>query len=201
MSSFQEQKERQLIEQEKITSQKPEHDLTKESSAETQDPYDLKLDLKENRFYIGGYEIHRDMMIEDIRKQVFFENAKEVQDLKNPDGLHVILRHTAKFAGEEWVVILMFEKGYFKNLWLEHAKVFTQKSLLKNAASSPRLRKERSTLYTKLKKRLDELTESKGYQVPNRGNIHYIYDLEGHSAGLVQDNNMPAIVILVKYLD
>ena len=85
MSSFEEQKEREIIEGGNKTAPETEKDLSTESSAGSQDPYSLQLDLRENRFFIGGYEIHKDMLIDDIRKQVFFENAKEVPDLKAPD--------------------------------------------------------------------------------------------------------------------
>ena len=163
------------------------------------DPYALQLDLKENSFYIGGHEIRRDMLLSDIRGLKFCENAKEVQDLRDPDCLHVYLRHTAKYAGEEWVVCLLFQNGYFRDLWLEHAKLFQQRSLLKNAASNPRLRKGRAALYSKLKKRLDDLTGSKGEQETDRGNLQYIYYFEGHGTMLVQDNNLPAVVIYIQY--
>lgn len=170
-----------------------------EPAVGTQDPYSLQLDLKENRFFIGGYEIRRDMLLEDIRRQMFCENAKEVQDLRDPDCLHVYLRHTVEYAGEEWVVCLLFQNGYFRDLWLEHAKLFQQRSLLKNAASNPRLRKGRSAIYSKLKNRLDELTGSKGEQVTDRGNLQYIYYFDGHGTMLVQDNNLPAVVIYIQY--
>lgn len=166
---------------------------------EPADPYALQLDLKENSFSIGGHEIRRDMLLSDIRKMKFCENAKEVQDLRDPDCLHVYLRHTAEFAGEEWVVCLLFQNGYFRDLWLEHAKLFQQRSLLKNAASNPRLRKGRAALYSKLKNRLDDLTGSKGEQESDRGNLQYIYYFEGHGTMLVQDNNLPAIVIYIQY--
>lgn len=163
------------------------------------DPYALQLDLKENSFYIGGHEIRRDMLLSDIRGLKFCENAKEVQDLRDPDCLHVYLRHTAEYAGEEWVVCLLFQNGYFRDLWLEHAKLFQQRSLLKNAASNPRLRKGRAALYSKLKNRLDDLTGSKGEQETDRGNLQYIYYFEGHGTMLVQDNNLPAVVIYIQY--
>ena len=163
------------------------------------DPYALQLDLKENSFYIGGHEIRRDMLLSDIRGLKFCENAKEVQDLRDPDCLHVYLRHTAEYAGEEWVVCLLFQNGYFRDLWLEHAKLFQQRSLLKNAAFNPRLRKSRAALYSKLKNRLDELTGSKGEQASDRGNLQYIYYFEGHGTMLVQDNNLPAVVIYIQY--
>lgn len=163
------------------------------------DPYALQLDLKENSFYIGGHEIRRDMLLSDIRGLKFCENAKEVQDLRDPDCLHVYLRHTAKYAGEEWVVCLLFQNGYFRDLWLEHAKLFQQRSLLKNAASNPRLRKGRAALYSKLKNRLDDLTGSRGEQEMDRGNLQYIYYFEGHGTMLVQDNNLPAVVIYIQY--
>lgn len=163
------------------------------------DPYALQLDLKENSFYIGGHEIRRDMLLSDIRGPKFCENAKEVQDLRDPDCLHVYLRHTAEYAGEEWVVCLLFQNGYFRDLWLEHAKLFQQRSLLKNAASNPRLRKGRAALYSKLKNRLDDLTGSKGEQETDRGNLQYIYYFEGHGTMLVQDNNLPAVVIYIQY--
>ncbi len=163
------------------------------------DPYVLQLDLKENSFYIGGHEIRRDMLLSDIRGLKFCENAKEVQDLRDPDCLHVYLRHTAKYAGEEWVVCLLFQNGYFRDLWLEHAKLFQQRSLLKNAASNPRLRKGRAALYSKLKNRLDDLTGSRGEQEMDRGNLQYIYYFEGHGTMLVQDNNLPAVVIYIQY--
>lgn len=168
-------------------------------AADSQDPYSLQLDLKENRFFIGGYEIRRDMLLEDIKKQLFCENAREVPDLRDPDCLHVYLRHTAEYAGEEWVVCLLFQDGYFRDLWLEHAKLFQQRSLLKNAASNPRLRKGRSAIYSKLKNRLDELTGSKGEQATDRGNLQYIYYFDGHGTMLVQDNNLPAVVIYIQY--
>lgn len=167
--------------------------------AETADPYALQLDIKENRFSIGGHEIRRDMLLSDIRGLKFCENAKEVQDLRDPDCLHVYLRHTTEYAGEEWVVCLLFQNGYFRDLWLEHAKLFQQRSLLKNAASNPRLRKGRAALYSKLKKRLDDLTGSKGEQASDRGNLQYIYYFEGHGTMLVQDNNLPAVVIYIQY--
>ena len=163
------------------------------------DPYALQLDLKENSFYIGGHEIRRDMLLSDIRGLKFCENAKEVQDLRDPDCLHVYLRHTAKYAGEEWVVCLLFQNGYFRDLWLEHAKLFQQRSLLKNAASNPRLRKGRAALYSKLKNRLDDLTGRRGEQEMDRGNLQYIYYFEGHGTMLVQDNNLPAVVIYIQY--
>lgn len=166
---------------------------------ESADPYALQLDLKENSFSIGGHEIRRDMLLSDIRGLKFCENAKEVQDLRDPDCLHVYLRHTAEYAGEEWVVCLLFQDGYFRDLWLEHAKLFQQRSLLKNAASNPRLRKGRAALYSKLKKRLDDLTGSKGEQETDRGNLQYIYYFEGHGTMLVQDNNLPAVVIYIQY--
>ena len=168
-------------------------------AAETADPYALQLDIKENRFSIGGHEIRRDMLLSDIRGLKFCENAKEVQDLRDPDCLHVYLRHTAKYAGEEWVVCLLFQNGYFRDLWLEHAKLFQQRSLLKNAASNPRLRKGRAALYSKLKNRLDDLTGSRGEQEMDRGNLQYIYYFEGHGTMLVQDNNLPAVVIYIQY--
>ena len=163
------------------------------------DPYALQLDIKENRFSIGGHEIRRDMLLSDIRGLKFCENAKEVQDLRDPDCLHVYLRHTAEYAGEEWVVCLLFQNGYFRDLWLEHAKLFQQRSLLKNAASNPRLRKGRAALYSKLKNRLDDLTGSRGEQEMDRGNLQYIYYFEGHGTMLVQDNNLPAVVIYIQY--
>ena len=163
------------------------------------DPYALQLDLKENSFYIGGHEIRRDMLLSDIRGLKFCENAKEVQDLRDPDCLHVYLRHTAEYAGEEWVVCLLFQNGYFRDLWLEHAKLFQQRSLLKNAASNPRLRKGRAALYSKLKNRLDDLTGRRGEQEMDRGNLQYIYYFEGHGTMLVQDNNLPAVVIYIQY--
>ena len=166
---------------------------------EPADPYALQLDLKENSFSIGGHEVRRDVPLSDIRKLKFCENAKEVQDLRDPDCLHVYLRHTAEFAGEEWVVCLLFQNGYFHDLWLEHAKLFQQRSLLKNAASNPRLRKGRAALYSKLKMRLDELNGSKGEQVSDRGNLQYVYYFEGHGTMLVQDNNLPAVVIYIQY--
>jgi len=168
-------------------------------AAEPADPYALQLDLKENSFSIGGHEIRRDMLLSDIRKLRFCENAKEVQDLLDPDCLHVNLRHTAEYAGEEWVVCLMFRNGYFRDLWLEHAKLFQQRSLLKNAASNPRLRKGRAALYSKLKNRLDDLTGRRGEQEMDRGNLQYIYYFEGHGTMLVQDNNLPAVVIYIQY--
>jgi len=168
-------------------------------AAETADPYALQLDIKENRFSIGGHEIRRDMLLSDIRGLKFCENAKEVQDLRDPDCLHVYLRHTTEYAGEEWVVCLLFQNGYFRDLWLEHAKLFQQRSLLKNAASNPRLRKGRAALYSKLKKRLDDLTGNKGEQATDRGNLQYIYYFEGHGTMLVQDNNLPAVVIYIQY--
>ena len=183
----------------------PEVSVTEPAAAEVKDieepadPYALQLDLKENSFSIGGHEIRRDMLLSDIRELKFCENAKEVKDLRDPDCLHVYLRHTAKYAGEDWVVCLLFQDGYFRDLWLEHAKLFQQRSLLKNAASNPRLRKGRAALYSKLKKRLDDLTGSKGEQETDRGNLQYIYYFEGHGTMLVQDNNLPAIVIYIQY--
>ena len=176
-----------------------EKTISAEPAADSQDPYSLQLDLKENRFFIGGYEIRRDMLLDDIKKQLFCENAREVPDLRDPDCLHVYLRHTAEFAGEEWVVCLLFQDGYFRDLWLEHAKLFQQRSLLRNAASNPRLRKGRSAIYSKLKNRLDELTGSKGEQATDRGNLQYIYYFDGHGTMLVQDNNLPAVVIYIQY--
>ena len=172
---------------------------SKSGTIESKDPYALQLDLRENRFFIGDYEIHKNIPLEDVKKQAFYENAKEVPDLLDSDCLHVYLRRTAKYAGEEWVVCLLFQKEHFNVLWLEHAKLFTQRSLLKSASSNPRLRKMRSGLYSKLKKRLNELTESCGIQESEGGNLHYVYEFEKHSAMLVQDNRLPAIVIYVRY--
>ena len=42
MNTFQEKKEEQLTEQEKMTTKKPEKDLSTESSAEVQDPYAIR---------------------------------------------------------------------------------------------------------------------------------------------------------------
>ena len=86
--------------------------------------------------------------LEDIKKQLFCENAREVPDLRDPDCLHVYLRHTAEYAGEEWTICLLFQSGYFHALWLKHAKLFQQRSLLKNAASNPGIRKDRAALYS-----------------------------------------------------
>ena len=180
----------------------PAVSLSEAASSEAKepaDPYALELDLKENSFFIGGHEIRRDMLLSDIRGLKFCENAKKVQDLRDPDCLHVYLRHTAEYAGEEWVVCLLFQNGYFRDLWLEHAKLFQQRRLLKNAASNPRLRKGRAALYSKLKNRLDALTGSKGEQETDRGNLQYIYYFEGHGTMLVQDNNLPAVVIYIQY--
>ncbi len=170
-----------------------------DTSAETVDPYALQLDIKKNSFYIGGHEIRIDMPLSDFRELKFYEQAKEVQDLLDPDCLHVYLRHTSEYAGENWVVCLLFRNGYFRELWLEHAKLFQQRSLIKNAASNPRLRKDRSALFSKLKNRLDILADRKGEQTSNHGNLHYVYYLDGHGATLVQDNNLPAIVIYIEY--
>ena len=174
-------------------------DVSIESTAETTDPYALRINLRENRFFIGGYEIRRDMLYEEIKKQIFCENAKEVPDLWDPDCLHVFLKHTVKYAGEEWVLCLVFKAGKFRDLWLEHAKIFQQKSLIKNAVSNPRLRKKRSMVYSKLKSRLDELTGSKGEQVMDKGNLQYIFHFDGHGTMLVQDNKLPAVVIYIQY--
>lgn len=169
------------------------------NAAEPVNPYELQLDLKKDSFFIGGFEISRDMSLEEIRKQKFCENAKEVQDLLDKDGLHVLLRHTVKFAEEDWVVQLIFHEGQFRDLWLEHSKLFQQRSLLRNAASNPRMRKNRSSLYTKLKKRIDDLIGFNGEQESNNGNLRYKYDFPGHEAMLVQDNNLPAVVIYVQF--
>ena len=34
------------------------------------EPVSGEAELRENRFFIGGYEIRRDMLLEEIRKQV-----------------------------------------------------------------------------------------------------------------------------------
>jgi len=187
-----------LYEQEQTKTAVPEAEL-KAITSEPVDPFELQLDLKENGFFIGGYEIRRDVLLEDIKKQIFCENAKEVPDLRDPDCLHVYLHHTVEYAGEEWVVCMVFQKGYFQDLWLEHAKLFQQRSLLKNTASNPRLRKIRSALYSKLKNRLDEMTGSRGEQASDSGNLQYIYYFDGHGTMLVQDNKLPAVIIYIQY--
>lgn len=164
-----------------------------------EDPFALRLDLKANSFFIGGHEIHRDMLLDEVRLKQFCEDAKEVQDFLDPKCLRVYLRHTVTFADEEWVVSLIFKEGRFRDLWLEHSKMFQQRSLLKNAASNPRLRKIRSALYSKLKKRLDEMTVSKGEQAVDNGNQQYIYYFDGHGTMLVQDNHMPSVILYIQY--
>ena len=165
------------------------------------DPYALQLDLKENSFFIGGFEIRKGTTLEEIRQQKFFENAAEIPDFWDAHEVNVFLRHTAEFAGEEWAVQLIFDNGSFHDLWLEHSRLFTQRSLLKNAASNPRLRKNRISLYSKLKSRLDALTGTRGEQHTEEGNLQYIYCFDGHGAMLVQDNKLPGIVIHVQYED
>ena len=122
-------------------------------------------------------------------------------DLLDKDCLHLMLRHTVNYIGEEWVVSLIFRNGEFQDLWLEHARLFTRKSLLKDAKSNPRLRKERASLYSKLKEKLIEKTGESGEQITNRGNLLYTWEFSSHGAMLVQDNNIPAIVISVQYFD
>lgn len=163
------------------------------------DPYALQLDLKENSFFIGGYEICRDNALEDVKKQRFCENAKEVQAILDKNSMHILLRHTVEYAGEEWVVQLIFKDGEFRDLWLEQSKLFQQRSLLRNAASNPRMRKTRAALYTKLKKRLNDIVGFDGEQESNNGNLRYKYNFSNHEVMLVQDNNLPAIVIYVQY--
>ena len=126
-------------------------------SDKTSDPYALHLELDKNSFVIGSRELHRDDLIDDIRKELFYQNAKEIQDFKDPDCLHVFLRRAADFAGETWSVCLIFQNGKFRDLWLEHAKLMQQRSLLKNASSNPRLRKSRVSLLSKLMKKLDDM--------------------------------------------
>ena len=166
---------------------------------EVSDPYALQLDLKANSFFIGGYEIQSDIALDEILQQVFCENARQKQDSRDSDCLHVNLRHTASFAEEDWIVCLIFRDGKFKELRLEHAKLFQQRNLLKNTASNPRLRKKRSALYSSLKSRLDELTGSIGEQAADRGNQQYIFHFDGHRTMLVQDNTLPTIAINIEY--
>ncbi len=96
---------------------------------------------------------------------------------------------------------MIFRDGEFQDLWLEHARIFTQKSLLKDAKSNPRLRKARVSLYSKLKEKLIEVTGETGEQITNNGNLLYTWAFPSHGAMLVQDNNIPAIVISVQYFD
>ena len=110
-----------------------------DTSAETVDPYALQLDIKKNSFYIGGHEIRIDMPLSDFRELKFYEQAKEVQDLLDPDCLHVYLRHTSEYAGENWVVCLLFRNGYFRRLRHESLR----KLLLHAAGGLRRLLDER----------------------------------------------------------
>ena len=167
-------------------------------SLNNEDLYALQLDLKDNSFFVGGYEIKRGVLLQDIRQKPFCENAKEIQDLKDADCLHVLLRHIVDFAGEKWVATLLFRNGEFRDLWLEHSRLFQQRSLLANSASNPRMRKERAALFSKLKNRLDEMIGSKGEQTTDGGNLQYIYGFDDHGVMLVQDNHLPAVVIYVQ---
>ena len=168
-------------------------------SDKTADPYALHLELHRNSFFIGSRELCHDDLIDDIRKEVFYQNAKEVQDFNDPDCLHVFLRHAVDFAGETWSVCLIFQNGEFRDLWLEHAKLMQQRSMLKNASSNPRLRKNRVSLFSKLMKKLDDMAGKRGETTSDRGNQQYIYSYDDHSVMLVQDNNMPTIVIYIQY--
>ena len=51
----------------------------------------------------------------------------------------------------------------------------------------------------KLKKRLDEMTGSKGEQAVDNGNQQYIYYFDGHGTMLVQDNHMPSVILYIQY--
>ncbi len=174
---------------------------SKGEGSSTEGFFSFQLDLQSDSFCIGGRELHRGVLLEEIKNEPFSENAKEVPDLLDKDCLHLMLRHTVNYIGEEWVASLIFRNGEFQDLWLEHARLFTQKSLLKDAKSNPRLRKERASLYSKLKKRLIEKTGETGEQITNGGNLFYTWEFSSHGAMLVQDNNIPAVVISVQYFD
>ncbi len=165
------------------------------------DPYALHLDLNTGSLSIGSYELHGDMRLGDIRRQVFYENAKEVPVPGDPRCIRVFLPHTTELAGEEWVASLQFENDKFTALHLDHGKLFNMRRLLKNAASSPRLRKERAALYSKLKPRMDDLIGKKGEQVSDGDNLYYTYEFDTHGVMLVQDNILPGVVINVQYAD
>ncbi len=168
-------------------------------SDENADLFALHLDLSENSFHIGSKEIHYDDLIDEIRGESFYLDAKEVQDFKDPDCLHVFLHHAVDFAGEIWSACLLFQNGKFRELLLEHAKLMQQRSLLKNVSSSPRLRKNRTSLFSLLMKKLNEMTGKTGKAETANGNQYYIYDYDNHGVMLVQDNNMPSIVIYIQY--
>ena len=165
----------------------------------TEDPYILNLDLSESWFSIGNTVIKRDTLLESIKKAPFMDNATVVQDPFREDYKYVFLRHLADYLEESWVVKLNFENDKFTELWLEHGKLMEQRSLLKGAANNPRLRKNRVVLYSKLKEKLNALIGIEGELQNDSGNQHYMYSVAGNGIDLVQDNNLPSIILCIYY--
>lgn len=165
----------------------------------TEDPYILKLDLSESWFSIGNTVIKRDTLFESIKQAPFMDNATVVQDPFNEKFKYVFLRHVADYLEESWVIKLNFENDKFTELWLEHVKLMEQRSLLRGAANNPRLRKNRASLYSKLKVKLNDLIGTEGELKNASGNQHYMFAVSGNGVDLVLDNNLPSIILCVYY--
>ena len=162
---------------------------------------EIHLDLLQDSFQINNAIIRSGDLLEDIRKEAFYEGAKEVPDIIDADCIRLFLRQTVEFIGEEWVVCLIFENERFHILWLENAKTFQQRSLIRNAASNPRFRKNRSQIFSTLKEKLNEMIGSEGENVTDMGNQLYTYSFDKHGVMLIQDNKLPGIVLYIEYED
>lgn len=159
----------------------------------------LKLDLSENWFSIGNTIIKRGTLLENIEQAPFMDNATVVQDPFHEKYKYVFLRHLADYLDESWVVKLNFENDKFTDLWLEHGKLMEQRSLLKGAANNPRLRKNRASLYSKLKAKFNALIGTEGELQNDSGNQHYMFSVSGNGVDLVLDNKLPSIILCVNY--
>ena len=166
---------------------------------DVEEQYALKLDLSESWFSIGNTVLKRDTLLESIEQAPFMDHATVVQDPFDENYKYVFLRHLADYLEEGWVVKLTFENDKFTDLWLEHGTLMEQRSLLKGAANNPRLRKNRASLYSKLKVELNALIGTEGELQNDSGNQHYMFSVSGNGVDLVLDNKLPSIILCVHY--
>ena len=161
----------------------------------------LKDNFSYNNTFEDNEENHRAIMIESMfHVSLPSQNYKHwlcavlyyVNEHKDGNGL-------ADYLEESWVVKLNFENDMFTDLWLEHGKSMEQRSLLKGAANNPRLRKNRVSLYSKLKARLDVLIGTEGELQNDSGNQHYMFSVSGNGIDLVMDNKLPSIILCINY--